>query len=136
MKIQKWFTTTRVVVVALSIAFCVSMLGLVSVNTTSASAQSPQLVYICQKVPCTNSQELEVFDNYGAPIFSVGEYGGAAVFGDNLRVYPPGSVFNPSVTESYKPPTGACVSPSIWLSPQGLWKCQGTAWHEVLNLGS
>jgi hypothetical protein len=94
-----------------------------------SSASSPQLVYICSSQPCTNAQELEVFDANGAPIYSVGEFGGDAVFGDNRSVYPPGSVTNPSVVESYTTPAGygktSCVAPEVWVSPTGIYACHG-----------
>jgi hypothetical protein len=90
---------------------------------------TPPLVYICQIQPCTNDQEFEVFDNHGNPGFSVGEFGGAAVFGDNLSVYPPGNVYYPSWVLSYTTPAqydaqhpGAiqaekCEAPAVWLAP-------------------
>ena len=55
----------------------------------SQYAHSPPqpLIYICQQAPCTNRQEFEIFDRNGAPIFSVGEYGGASVFGDDFRIW-------------------------------------------------
>jgi hypothetical protein len=100
-----------------------------AVTGQRSSASSPQLVYICSFQPCANAQELEVFDANGAPIWSAGEFGGDAVFGDNRSVYPPGSVTNPSVVESYTTPAGygktSCVAPEVWVSPTGIYACHG-----------
>jgi len=63
----------------------------------AAVADSPPLVYTCQAQPCTANQEFTVSDPHGAPIFSVGEYGGAAVYGDQISVYKPGDVYHPVV---------------------------------------
>jgi hypothetical protein len=56
-------------------------------------------LYICpgnhRESNCVNGQEFEVFDATGAPIYSVGEAGGDAVFGDNRSVFPPNSVYHP-----------------------------------------
>lgn len=96
-----------------------------------------QLVYICSQVPCADNQELEVFDTYGNPIFSVGEYGGASVFGDNFAVYAPGNVWTPAMTVSYTSPAAydaahgiadSCTAPSTWMEPGGVWSCQGSTW--------
>lgn len=43
-------------------------------------------------------QIFQIFDPFGNPIFSVPPFGGPSVFGDNLRVFHPGSVFNQSLT--------------------------------------
>jgi len=97
--------------------------------TGRSSAATPQLVYICSSQPCTNAQELEVFDRNQAPIWSVGEFGGDAVFGDNRSVYPPSSVYNPAVVESYTTPAGygrtSCVAPEVWITSTGIYACHG-----------
>jgi hypothetical protein len=109
-----------------------------------AEAQSnAPLVYICQGVQngqepnCTNHQEFEVFDRNGAPIYSVGEAGGDAVFGDNRSVFPPNSVFNPSIVESYTTPSAygstSCVAPALWISPTAFYSCQNGAWVKTLT---
>jgi hypothetical protein len=94
-------------------------------------------VYVCPALPCAGGQELEVFDHNGAPIFSVGETGGAAVFGDNASVYAPGSVTHPAVVLSWESPAAydakfrlptGCVAPAIWESPADIWACQGGKW--------
>jgi hypothetical protein len=114
----------------------------------SRPAQStPQpLIYMCQQAPCTNAQELEVFDQGGAPIFSVGEYGGASVFGDNLRVWAPGTNLltgTAAVTLSWESPgeydhqfklVEGCTPPAMWESPQGIWVCRSShEWKIVLR---
>lgn len=43
------------------------------------------------------TQILTVKDPYGAPIFSVGHVGGAGIYGDHFRVFPPGNVYQPVV---------------------------------------
>ncbi len=104
------------------------------------------LIQMCHQAPCANDQELEVFDQGGAPIFSVGQYGGASVFGDNLRVWAPGSNLltgTAAVTLSWEPPgkydrqfklPGGCTPPAIWESPQGIWKCTSShEWKTVLR---
>lgn len=120
---------------AIVLAATLSTVGVVAAVTTYGSSAQPgdPLVYVCPLTQgttgqnCANDQEFEVFDTYGAPIFSVGEFGGAGVFGDNLSVVPPGTVTHAAVTESYTTPAGygstSCVAPAIWLAPQGLWKC-------------
>jgi len=108
----------------------------------SRYAHSPPqpLIDICQRAPCTNRQEFEIFDQNGAPIFSVGEYGGASVFGDDFRVWAPDTNLltgTAAVTLSWESPgeydrqfklAGGCTSPAIWESPQGIWAC--TSSHE------
>lgn len=93
------------------------------------------LIEMCHQAPCTNGQEFEIFDQAGAPIFSVAEYGGASVFGDNFRVWAPGTNLltgTAAVTLSWEPPgeydrqfklPDGCAPPAIWESPQGIWKC-------------
>jgi hypothetical protein len=109
------------------------------VSTHTRSPRQP-LVGICQRAPCPNAQVLEIFDQDGAPIFSVGEYGGASVIGDNLRVWAPGTDLlagTAAVTLSWESPgeydrqfklAGGCTPPAIWESPQAIWAC--TASHE------
>lgn len=84
-----------------------------------------------------NGQEFEIFDANGAPIYSVGEAGGDAVFGDNRSVFAPNSVFNPSIVESYTTPAGygskRCVAPALWISPTVFFSCQGGAWVQTLT---
>lgn len=108
----------------------------INIGEPSSAQTGAPLVYICpgeqgSAAPtCTNSQEFEVFDHNGSPIFSVGEYGGSAVFGDNSSVYPPGNVYDPSVVQSYTTPatygSTSCKAPAVWIAPQGLWTCTST----------
>lgn len=123
----------------MKLAHLIAAAGLVSGGCAigTAAASSPQLVYICQQQPCTNSQELQVTDPHGAPIFSVGEYGGAGVFGDNLSVYGPGSVYAPSVVESWRSPVRAgasCSRPAVWIAPGGIWSCKAGTWVRMVKL--
>jgi hypothetical protein len=111
-------------------------------SAVSQYAHSPPqpLIDICQQTPCTNRQEFETFDQNGAPIFSVGEYGGASVFGDNFRVWAPGTNLvagTAAVTLSWESPgeydrqfklADGCTPPAIWESPQAIWAC--TSSHE------
>lgn len=115
-------------------------------TATSAHAQSGQpLVYICpgvqngQTPSCANGQEFEVFDTFGNPIYSVGQSGGDAVFGDNRSVFAPGSVTNAAVIESYTTPAGygktSCVAPSTWIEPHGIWYCTSAGtWAKDLSI--
>lgn len=43
------------------------------------------------------AQIFTVKDSHGAPIFSIGHVGGPSVFGDHLRIFPPGNTTNPVV---------------------------------------
>jgi hypothetical protein len=98
-------------------------------------------LYICpgthRDSNCVNGQEFEIFDANGAPIYSVGEAGGDAVFGDNRSVFPPDSVFHPSIVESYTTPSGygskGCVAPALWISPAAFFSCEGGAWVQTLT---
>lgn len=93
------------------------------------------LIYICKRIPCASGQEFEIFDHNGAPIFSVGEYGGADVYGDNLRIWAPNTNLltgTAAITFSWESPTAyarefklndRCTPPAIWESPQAIWKC-------------
>lgn len=112
-------------------------------SISAAKASSPQLVYICGQQPCTNAQEFEVFDNKGAPIFSVPEYGGPSVFGDNYNVYAPGSIYSPAVTIGYQPPATydkahglptTCRSPATFIEPHGIWGCYNSVWVKKVSL--
>lgn len=104
------------------------------------------LVDICQRIPCPDGQEFETFDQNGSPIFSVGEYGGASVFGDNFRVWAPGTNLlagTAAVTFSWESPgeydrqfklADGCTPPAIWESPQAIWTCTSShAWKIALR---
>lgn len=111
----------------------------------AAGAATAPLVYICPDSQgttptCTNAQEFEVFDHNGAPIFSVPEYGGPAVFGDNLSVHGT-DVFNANTTISWESPATyygkkTCTQPSggggvLWIdSASGgeFWTCTQGVW--------
>lgn len=113
--------------------------GAASYGGAALAASGDPLVYTCPDTQghdsqCANAQEFEVFDKNGAPIFSVGETGGAAVFGDKLSVYPPSSVFSPAVVSSYQAPSGSCTSPAAWIAPQGIWACKGGVWVKKIGL--
>jgi hypothetical protein len=106
-----------------------------------ASAPPSRLVYVCSSVPCKSGQELTVFDKSGAPIWSVGEYGGAGVFGDNLKVYGPKTLAHPAVTISWESPLAydrkfrlpsSCSGPALWIEPGGTWQCVADAWTLAL----
>ena len=104
---------------------------------------SPRLIAICQRAPCPNAQEFEIFDPPGAPIFSIGEYGGASVFGDNLRVWAPGANLRTgtaAVTLSWESPqeydrqfrlADSCTPPALWESPQAIWTCTSSRQWKV-----
>lgn len=111
----------------------VAVTALIVSITSKGSAATPQLVYICGQTPCTNTQELEVFDANGSPIYSVGEFGGDAVFGDNRSVFPPNSVFHPVIVESYTDPatyaaqhkiSATCTVPERWDAPTAIYVCR------------
>jgi hypothetical protein len=59
------------------------------------------LVTTCDTQPCPDAQEFTVWDPDGRPIFSVGEYGGAATYGDQISVYKPGDVYHPVIQLRY-----------------------------------
>jgi hypothetical protein len=100
-----------------------------------AHSQPQPLIDICRQAPCTSGQELEIFAQDRAPIFSVGEYGGASVFGDNLRVWAPGTSLlagTAAVTLSWESPgeydhqfklADGCTPPAMWESPHAIWAC-------------
>lgn len=110
---------------------------------TRQQTDGSQVVYACQGIKngqshdCSNLQEFEVFDAKGAPIFSVGESGGDAVFGDNRSVFPPGNVRDPSIVESYTTPASygsrTCVAPALWISPSAFFSCYDGAWVQTLT---
>ncbi len=58
-------------------------------------ARGAARIYSCYSRPCAHQQVFEIFDRNGSPIFSVGEFGGAGVFGDQLSVYPRNDVYHP-----------------------------------------
>lgn len=114
-------------------------------GTTAVAACRPaqggtvQLVRICQAVPCQNGQEFEVFDKYGNPVYSVAEFGGTAVYGDNMRVFGPKDIYNPAVVISYTTPqsyaatfpgsnASRCKAPAKWIAPQGTWTCNSSGY--------
>jgi hypothetical protein len=98
-------------------------------------------LYICpgnhRESNCVNGQEFEIFDANGAPIYSVGEAGGDAVFGDNRSLFPPNSVFHPAIVESYTTPAAygskSCVAPALWISPTAFFSCRGGAWVQTIT---
>lgn len=112
----------------------------------AVAAPGDPLVYICPQEQgptnpnCQFSQEFEVFDHNGAPIYSIGEFGGDQVYGDNRSLFPPGTVFNPSIVESWESPQAygkkTCVAPELWIEPRNLWACttSGT-WYKFLTIG-
>lgn len=119
-------------IAAVICAFTGIALGLAE-TSSPAHAQGTPLIYECSATPCTNDQEFEVFDGYGNPIYSIGEYGGDAVFGDNRSVFAPGAIYNPSIVESYTTPSGyasahdgtdaSCVAPELWIAPTAIYYC-------------
>jgi len=113
--------------------------GALGAMTQHAIAATPPLVYACPgdatgtPPPCVNNQELAVTDRNGAPIFAVGETGGAHAYGDNLGVNGT-SVFTPNTTLSWESPvayygTTACTVPAkgaVWIDSAGgaeFWVC-------------
>jgi hypothetical protein len=102
-----------------------------------------EMVYICPGIKnghphdCANLQEFSVFDTNGAPIYSVGEAGGDAVFGDNRSVFPPGDVFHPAIVESYTTPAAygskTCKAPALWISPSAFFSCVSGAWVQTFT---
>jgi hypothetical protein len=138
----------RIRKIAAIVAFAVSTTsaGFAIASATTAHAQSnAPLVYICpgvqngQQPNCQNSQEFQVFDTFGNPIYSVGEFGGDAVFGDNRSIFAPGNVFNPVLVESYTTPAGygrtTCTAPSTWIEPHGIWYCTSAGkWSKSLSI--
>ncbi len=79
--------------------FMIKVLGVAAAAAITACGHAPARgsprVYTCASPRCANGQVFEIFDKNGAPIFSVGAYGGAGVFGDQLSVYAPKDVFHP-----------------------------------------
>jgi len=96
------------------------------------SAATPAPVYICQDYTnCTDGQFLEIKDHLGAPIFAVGETGGAKTFGDCFEDYGPDSIYVPVITVCYRPPSGTCKSPQSWLTGSDLYFCRNGSWHKL-----
>jgi len=121
-------------IVLMVLLLCVAVVF--GIGGYAAFAQPTSPVYICPSFTgCQNNQYLEVFDHLGAPIFSVGATGGPSTFGDNMRVFRPGNVFNPAVVISYTSPSGygstSCVAPAKWIAPQGTWLCQNGTWVRI-----
>ena len=95
----------------------------------AAVASSPQPVYICQDyTSCQNGQYLEVFDHNGAPIFSVGQTGGADVFGDDFRLFGHDDPFDPEIVITDKPLPATCKVPERWINVTGSWTCRAGVW--------
>lgn len=127
-----------------AVLFVVGFVAGITSAPSHAQAQSSPLVYICAQLPCVNAQELEIFDGNKAPICSVGEYGGLSCFGDNIKVFPPGTVYHPAVIQSWESPAAydrtfrlpvSCVAPAVWLEPGGIWVCSaGRRWVLRLRL--
>lgn len=111
-------------------------------------ATNGDLVYVCTRTPCSNAQEFEVFDGNGAPIYSIGEYGGDAIFGDNrsdFEVVPgfqaagepdPGTVWSYTTPAAYAAGDDgtykSCTAPPFnsaeaghltWIYPGGVLEC-------------
>lgn len=112
-------------------------IGVGATGVVTAHAGSRQLIYMCQQQPCKNAQEFEVFDPNGAPIFSVGEFGGDGVFGDNRNVFNRKDVFHPALVESFTTPalygSKSCAAPAVWIAPQGIWACKAGTWVKKLS---
>lgn len=117
-------------------------------STSRANAPGDPLVYVCSSVQgpaapvCASNQELEVFDHNGAPIWSVGEFGGDAVYGDNRSVFAPGDIFNAAVTISYASPAAydsahklstSCKTGTVWVEPHGIWSCRLSKWVQAVK---
>lgn len=94
-----------------------------------AGAATPSPVYICQDfTSCQNGQYLEVFDHNGAPIFSVGQTGGADVFGDDFRLFGHDDPFDPEIVITDKPLPATCKAPERWINVSGSWTCRNGLW--------
>ncbi len=122
MKIN-WKTASRILIAVVpAIVASVSTAALVN-------AQSPAPVYICgDYTSCVNGQYLEVFDHLGAPIFSVGQTGGADVFGDDFRLFGHNDPFDPEIVITDKPLPSTCKAPERWINVTGSWTCQLGLW--------
>lgn len=131
----------------------IAVIGISAGTGAAVSAQTaPPLIYMCQGVQngqdpqCANGQEFEVFDRNGAPIYSVGEFGGDQVYGDNRRIFQPGEVFRASMTESYTDPVTyyqqnggtappPCLPGARWMYPAGDYTCTAAGtWTRALIL--
>lgn len=105
--------------------------AVLSAASWAAGAAPVTPVYVCPAFApdCAHAQELVVQDHNGAPIFAVGEYGGAKVFGDKLSVY--SGVLTPSVVISHKADVmrGSCASRrELYISPAGMFTCTQHGW--------
>lgn len=117
-------------------------------TSAKATAMDPTgvLVYICQAQPCVNNLELAVFDSSGAPIWTVGEFGGTATWGDCARVAIQVFVTAGQVTQCYTDPVSydnakglstSCSPQQIWIDgfPPYFWICDSTstwvAWSPI-----
>lgn len=118
-----WKTASRVLVAA-------AAASVIAAGTSVAvSAQNPTPVYICGDfTSCVNGQYLEVFDHNGAPIFSVGQTGGADVFGDDFRLFGHNDPFDPEIVITDKPLPATCKAPEKWINLAGTWTCQFGIW--------
>ena len=142
---REMMTVMRIRTKLAAVALAVTVPSAVAAVTAAphAAAASP-LVYVCTAQPCAGAQEFEVFDAYGNPVYSVGEYGGDAVFGDNRSVFAPGSVTRPVLVESFASPAvyakdehvkAACRAPETWIEPHGIWYCTSSGtWARDLSI--
>jgi hypothetical protein len=83
------------------IAVAAAMAAFTPAAAAHADVLPHPLVTTCDTQPCPDAQEFTVWDPDGRPIFSVGEYGGAAVYGDMFSVYKPGDVYHPVIQLRY-----------------------------------
>lgn len=143
---KKWRMAAMVAVAALLPAAVVLTVVGLGVVSPPAHAGSVSPVYVCSAFPCTNSQTLETFDHNGAPIFSVPEYGGPAVYGDNFRVFAPGadirntaqvtfSGMTPAAYNAYNNHANTCnTAGARWIEPGGDWVCESGLWVKVTTI--
>lgn len=130
-------------VMKLAIGVVAALLLFAAGYLVKGQGNTREVVYVCpgikngQANSCAHLQEFEVFDANGAPIFSVGEAGGSAVFGDNQSIFRPGNVYNPAVVESYTTPalygSKTCTAPALWISPTGFFSCVNGTWVQTLT---
>lgn len=84
----------QIIVAAIVAIFLASILGGRATASTAppppptrhATTDTQDLLQLCHALPCLNNQILEAFDGNHWPIFTVGEYGGASVLGDNFSI--------------------------------------------------
>jgi hypothetical protein len=130
---MNWKNWAETAICTVSVAAAV-----ITCTQQKSSASPPQLVYVCSAQPCSHSQELTVSDNRHAPIFSVGEFGGAGVFGDNFSIYAPGRISSPVMVWSYASPAAygktSCTPPETWYSPSAIWICRNGKFTEDVKL--